>query len=220
MARAVLLDIDGTLIDSNALHAEAWQRAFDHFGVQADFDTVLHQIGKGGDQLLPVFLSQAQQKEFGEEIQKWRKDLFMREYLSRIKPFPRVRDLVLAIQRTGKKIAIASSASGEELEKYKRIAHVEDLIEANTTSEDAEESKPEPDIFAVALKRLKVSAEEALSVGDTPWDAIASGKIGVRTIGVMSGGWKREELEQAGCVEVYADAADLLERFEGSLLAR
>ncbi|MGI8771053.1 MAG: HAD family hydrolase [Acidobacteriaceae bacterium] len=220
MAKAVLLDIDGTLIDSNALHAEAWQRAFAHFGVKVDFDAVLRQIGKGGDQLLPVFLSPAQQKEFGEKIQKWRKDLFMREYLSQVRPFPRVREMVLAIQRTGKKIAIASSASEEELEKYKRIAHVEDLIDANTTSEDAEESKPQPDIFAVALKQLKMPAEEALSVGDTPWDAIASGKIGVRTIGVMSGGWKREELEQAGCIEVYADAADLLDHFEGSLLSQ
>jgi HAD superfamily hydrolase (TIGR01549 family) len=219
MVKAVLLDIDGTLIDSNALHAEAWQRAFAHFGIKVDFETVLRQIGKGGDQLLPVFLTKDQQKEFGEELQKWRKDLFMREYLASVRPFPKSRELVQAIRNTGKKVAIASSASEEELTHYKKIARIDDLVEVSTTSDDAEKSKPHPDIFAAALKRLKVPAKSTLSLGDTPWDARASCKIKIRPIGVTSGGWKREDLLEAGCVEVHANAADLLQHFNQSLLS-
>ena len=215
---AVLLDMDGTLIDSNALHANAWQAAFAHYGIEVDFDTALHQIGKGGDQLLPVFLSKEQQAEFGEALESYRKELFQREYRSQMTAFPKVRQLVTRMQDAGLRIAIASSSGKEDLQYAKKIAGVDDLIEEETTSEDAEKSKPHPDIFAAALKRLGVDGAKTISLGDTPYDAEASAKVGVRTIGLTSGGWSKEELQRAGCVEVYEDAADLLAHFDGSVL--
>ena len=216
--KAVLMDMDGTLIDSNALHAGSWQRAFEKFGIDVSFDTALHQIGKGGDHLLPVFVPEDQVETTGKAIEKYRKDLFEREYLSRVQAFPKVRQLVERMKEAGLTIAMASSAGKDELQKYKKIAGIDDLIEEETTSEDAEESKPSPDIFAAALKRVGVKAEEAVSLGDTPYDAEASAKCGIRTVGVTSGGWSKEELKKAGCVEVYEDAADLLAHFDSSIL--
>ena len=216
--KAILLDMDGTLVDSNALHAESWQRAFAQFGIEVSFDTALHQIGKGGDHLLPVFVPKDQVETVGKAIEKFRKELFEREYLSRVKPFPKVRQLIERMKDAGLQIAMASSAAKDELQKYKKIAQIDDLVEEETTSEDAENSKPSPDIFAVALKRVGVEASEAVSLGDTPYDAEASTKCGVRTIGVTSGGWSKQDLERAGCIEVYADAADLLAHFDTSVL--
>ncbi len=219
MVEAVLLDVDGTLVDSNALHAEAWQRTFAHFGIDVSFEQALRQLGKGGDQLIPVFVPKERLEELQKPLEEYRKELFKREYLDKVKPFPKVRELVAKIRESGKKVAIASSAKGEELQHYEKIADIEDLVEKEATSEDAQQSKPHPDIFAAALKKLGVSGEQAVSLGDTPYDAEASGKIGIRTVGVESEGWSAEDLRKAGCVEVYKDAADLLARFEESILA-
>ena len=215
--KAVLLDMDGTLIDSNGLHAESWQRAFAEFGIDVSFETALRQIGKGGDQLLPVFVPEDQVETTGKAIEKFRKELFEREYLSRVKPFPKVRELLERMKDAGLKIAMASSAGKEELQTYKKIANIDDLVEEETTSEDTEKSKPHPDIFAAALERVGVDAGEAVSLGDTPYDAESSTKCGVRAVGVTSGGWPAADLRQAGCVEVYKDAADLLANFDTSI---
>jgi HAD superfamily hydrolase (TIGR01509 family) len=218
--KAVLLDMDGTLIESNALHAESWQRAFAEFGIEVSFDTALRQIGKGGDHLLPVFVPKEKVETTGKAIEKFRKELFEREYLSRVKPFPKVRQLVERMKDAGLTIAMASSAGKEELQRYKKIANIDDLVEEETTSEDAENSKPSPDIFAAALKRVGMHAGEAISLGDTPYDAEASTQCGIRTVGVTSGGWSREDLLDAGCSEVYEDAADLLANFDRSLFGK
>ena len=218
--KAVLLDMDGTLIESNALHAESWQRAFAQFGIEVSFDTALRQIGKGGDHLLPVFVPADKVETTGKAIEKFRKTLFEREYLSRVKPFPKVRQLVERMKDAGFTIAMASSAGKEELQRYKKIANIHDLVEEETTSEDAENSKPSPDIFAAALKRVGVDASHAISLGDTPYDAEASTRCGIRTVGVTSGGWSREDLCNAGCAEVYEDAADLLAHFDRSLFGK
>ena len=218
--KAVLLDMDGTLIDSNGLHAESWQRAFAEFGIEVGFETALKQIGKGGDHLLPTFVPKEKVETTGKAIEKFRKELFEREYLSQVKPFPKVRQLIERMKNSGLTIAMASSAGKEELQKYKKIANIDDLVEEETTSEDAENSKPSPDIFSVALKRVGVDAGEAVSLGDTPYDAEASTKCGVRTVGVTSGGWSREDLLNAGCAEVYEDAADLLANFDRSLFGK
>ena len=217
--KAVLLDVDGTLVDSNAFHAEAWQRAFAQFGIQVAYETALQQIGKGGDQLLPVFVPKEQLETTGESIEKFRKNLFQREYLKYVRPFRHVRQMVERMQDAGLRVAIASSASKEELQTYKKIARIDDLVEEETTSEDVENSKPYPDIFSTVLERLGIEADEAIAVGDTPYDAEAAMNAGVRTVGVTSGGWKREDLERAGCIEVYRDVAELLEHFEDSVFA-
>jgi HAD superfamily hydrolase (TIGR01549 family) len=220
MMKAVIFDIDGTLVDSVDLHAEAWAATFRKYGKTIDFQAVRRQIGKGSDQLLPVFFSNQELTEFGEQMEKERDELFKRDYLPQVKGFPKTRELFERIKQDGKPIVLASSAKGEELETYKRLAGIADLIEGETSSEDVEQSKPHPDIFAAALKKLgNPPGEDIIVVGDTPYDAEAAGKLNLRTIGVLCGGWTAEELGEAGCVAIYRDPADLLAGYAESLLA-
>lgn len=221
MIKAVIFDIDGTLLDSVDLHAASWQEALRHFGHEVSYEKVRAQIGKGSDLLLPALLPEEGVRRRGKEIDEYRKELFQREYLPRVETFPGVRGLFERIKADGLRIALASSAKKDELEKYKQIAGIDDLLEAETSSEDAEKSKPHPDIFEAALGRLEgVAADEAIAVGDTPYDAEAAGKIGLRTIGVLCGGWPEEMLREAGCIAIYRDPADLLRDFDQSPLAR
>src|SRR5581483_7373670 len=141
MTKGVIFDIDGTLLDSVDLHAQAWQEAFRHFEHEIPFEEIRSQIGKGGDQLLPVFLSQAELEQRGKEIEKYRGDLFKRKYLGKIKPFPCVRDLFLKVKDNGQRVALASSAKPDELRKFEEIAHIDDLVEVETSSGDAKRSK-------------------------------------------------------------------------------
>jgi HAD superfamily hydrolase (TIGR01549 family) len=220
VVKAVIFDIDGTLVDSVDLHARAWQEAFAHFGKQFAFEKVRYQIGKGGDQLLPVFLSEREIEEFGDELTEYRGELFKREYLLRVVAFPRVRELFERVLRDGKRVALASSAKKDELKEYKRIADIEDLVEEEASADDAEKSKPHPDIFEAALSQLgDVEPSDAIVVGDTPYDAEAARKAGLRTIGLLSGGFPEEDLRAAGCVRIYKDAADLLANYDTSPLA-
>jgi HAD superfamily hydrolase (TIGR01509 family) len=219
MVRAVIFDIDGTLIDSVDLHAAAWQEALRHFGHDLPFDRVRAQIGKGGDQLLPALLPKEEIQRRGDEIEEFRADLFRREYLHRVRAFPKVRELFERIKADGKQIALASSAKAPELAYYKRVANIEDLLEAETSSDDADRSKPHPDIFEAALDRLgEIDPAEILVVGDTPYDAEAAGKAGLRTVGLLCGGWAEPKLRQAGCIAIYADPADLLRQYDRSPL--
>jgi HAD superfamily hydrolase (TIGR01549 family) len=218
--KAVIFDVDGTLVDSVDLHARAWQEALAHFGKHFDFERVRYQIGKGGDQLMPVFLTQDELDEFGEELEKYRGELFKREYLSRVKAFPKVRDLFQRVKDEGLQIALASSAKADELKTYKKIANIEDLVEEETSSDDAEKSKPHPDIFEAALSRLDdTHPSETIVVGDTPYDAEAAGKAGLQTIGLLSGGFPEEDLRAAGCARIYRNPADLLANYDISPLA-
>jgi HAD superfamily hydrolase (TIGR01549 family) len=220
VVKAVIFDIDGTLVDSVDLHARAWQEAFAHFGKQFPFEKIRYQIGKGGDQLLPVFLSGREIEEFGDELTEYRGELFKREYMPRVVAFPSVRELFERIRRDGKRIALASSAKKEELTEYKRIANIEDLVEDEASADDAEKSKPHPDIFEAALAALgDVQPSEAIVVGDTPYDAEAAGKAGLKTIGFLSGGFPEEDLRAAGCARIYRDAAELLSNYDTSPLA-
>jgi HAD superfamily hydrolase (TIGR01509 family) len=221
MVKAVIFDIDGTLIDSVDLHAEAWREALRHFGHDVPFEKVREQIGKGGDLLMAALLPEEEVRRRGKEIETYRLDLFKREYLSRVKPFPSVRELFERIKADGLRIALASSAKKEELERYKQIAGIADLVDAETSSDDAEKSKPHPDIFEAALDRLEgIAAGDAIAVGDTPYDAQAAGKAGLRTIGLLCGGWPEPALREAGCIAIYRDPADLLRHYDQSPLAR
>ena len=221
MITAVIFDIDGTLIDSVDLHARAWQEAFREFGREVEYERVRHQIGKGSDQLLPVFFTAEELERFGKEMEKFRGDLFKREYLPKVRAFPGVRELFERIRRDGKRIALASSAKEDELEAYKEIASITDLVEEETSKDDVERSKPHPDIFASALAKLgRPDAREVIVVGDTPYDAEAAGRVSLRTIGVLCGGFPEAELRAAGCVEIYRDPADILARYEETPLAQ
>jgi phosphoglycolate phosphatase-like HAD superfamily hydrolase len=221
LLKAVIFDVDGTLVDSVDLHAGAWQEALVSFGKREEFERVRYQIGKGGDQLMPVFLSDKELEEFGDELEKRRGEIFKRDYLPRVKGFPAVPELFERIRREGLRIALASSAKGDELQTYKKVAGIEDLVEEETSADDADRSKPHPDIFEAALARLGgVNPSEAFVVGDTPYDAEAAGKAGLQTIGLLCGGFPEEDLRAAGCVRIYRDPADLLANFDASPLAR
>jgi HAD superfamily hydrolase (TIGR01549 family) len=218
--KAVIFDIDGTLVDSVDLHAQAWQEAFAHFGHQVEFSAVRSQIGKGGDQLMPVFLSKKEIDSRGEEIEEYRSKLYKQKYLPRVRGFPEVRQLIERLKGNGLDVVLASSAKSDELQTYKRIAEIEDLIDEETSADDAAKSKPHPDIFKAALDRLGIAASEAIVVGDSPYDAQAARKIGLRTIGVLCGGFPEADLRKAGCIAIYRDPADLLRRFDPSVLIR
>lgn len=219
MVKAVIFDIDGTLVDSVDLHARAWQEALLKYGHDVAFEDVRLQIGKGGDQLLPVFLTPAQQKDYGERLEEDRSEIWKSKYMHLVRPFPRVRELVQRILDDGEQVAVASSAKENEVEFYERLAHIDDLIQKETSSDDAKRSKPYPDIFQAAMAKLHgVSEAEAVVIGDSPYDAQAAGKIGVRSIGVLSGGFPEEQLRAAGYIEIYDDCADLLENYGRSLL--
>lgn len=221
MAQVVIFDLDGTLLDSVDLHAAAWQEAFREFGHEFAFDKIRSQIGKGGDQLLPVFLSESELKTQGGQLQEFRSRLFKRKYLAQVKPFPGVRDLFERVKRDGLKIAIASSAKGDELKVFERCAGIEDLVEVEASSADAERSKPHPDIFEAVLDRLGPGTDrnQVIVVGDTPHDAEAAGKAGLKTIGVLCGGFAESDLRDAGCIEIYEGPGDLLRRYDTSALA-
>ena len=213
MTAAFIFDVDGTLIDSVDLHAEAWQQTLAHFGFAIPYPEVRAQIGKGGDQLLPVFVPADVLERLGEQIEKYRGELFKREYLPRVKPFARVRELFQRIKRDGHRIALASSAKTEEVTIYKTLANIADLVDAETSSSDVDCSKPCPDVFEVAIDKLRVEPERAIVIGDTPYDAIAARRAGLRTIGVLCGGFAANDLREAGCISLYRDPAALLERY-------
>ncbi|MDB5414526.1 MAG: family hydrolase [Rubritepida sp.] len=220
MAKAVIFDVDGTLIDSNDLHVGAWVETFRHFGHEVAAEAVRPHIGKGGDQLMPEFLPAEMIEERGEEITAFRTSLFLREYMPRAEPFPAVRSLLARLREAGQRIALASSSKPEELERSIEITGIADLIDTTTSSADAEHSKPSPDIFRAALERLApLQAADAVVVGDTPYDAEAAGKLGLRTIGLLCGGFPETWLRDAGCIAIYRDAAHLLAEFEASALA-
>lgn len=215
MLLALIFDVDGTIVDSVDLHAEAWRVAFERFGKNFPFDEIRRQIGKGSDQLLPVFLSKQELDSFAEDLDEYRSALFKKEYLPRVQGFARVRELFQRLKNDGKQIVLASSAKADELEAYKKIARIDDLIESETSSDDAEKSKPHPDIFQAALARLKdVAPENAIVIGDTPYDAQAASKANLKTVGLLCGGWTEEELRGAGCVAIYRDPEDLLLNYE------
>ncbi|MDP8916569.1 MAG: HAD family hydrolase [Pseudomonadota bacterium] len=213
----VIFDVDGTLIDSNDQHALAWLRAFRRFGHHAPFEAIRGQIGKGGDQLIPVFLPQELVDTQGEDISNFRSELFKREFLPGLQPFPAVRPLFERIRSDGTSIVLASSATGEELQRYKDIAGIADLLDSATSADDVDHSKPEPDIFLAALRTAGVAPDEAVVVGDTPYDAQAASKAGLRTIGVLCGGFAEADLREAGCIAVFRDPAHLLEHYGRSL---
>ena len=218
--RAVLFDVDGTLVDTNDLHAAAWREAFLNFGLDKPFEEIRWQVGKGGDNLIPSLfpdLDEARQAE----IEDFRADLFKRDYLPRAMPFPGVRDLFERLATDGVKIVLASSSHAEEVAYHLSLIACADLVETTTSSDDVENSKPCPDIFAAALAKVApLEADEAAVVGDTPWDAEAAAKLGLRIVGFRSGGFPDEALAEAGACELYDGPSDLLARFDSSVFGR
>ena len=217
--RAVIFDVDGTLVDSNDLHVQCWQEAFRHFGKDVPFDAIRRQVGKGGDQMLPVFFSPDELKRFGKELSGYRTKLYQRDYLPKVKPWPRVRELMQRVHDDGKKIALATSSKKDEVETLIKLIACKDILDVVTTGDDAERTKPAPDIFEAALSKLDLNAADAIAVGDTPYDGEASRKLRLPIVGMLCGGFSEEWLRQAGCCMIYKDPADLLQHYVKSPLA-
>ena len=220
MTKAAIFDVDGTLLDSVDLHALSWHEAMVKFGHDVSFEQARGQIGKGGDKLIPHFLSEEAQRDHGNEMEEWRSNRFKSQYLPMVRPFSAVPDLLRRVKDAGVRIAVASSAKKDELSKYLEIAGIGDLVDVTTSSDDVQESKPAPDIFEAVLKKLGVEGHDAVAIGDTPYDAEAARKAKIAIVGVLCGGFTESSLRQAGCVQVYPGPAALLACFGDSLLAR
>jgi HAD superfamily hydrolase (TIGR01509 family) len=152
-------------------------------------------------------------------MEDYRSTLFKERYLPQVRGLPGVRELVQRIRANGQRVALGSSAKAEELRTYKKIAGIEDLTDEETSADDISKSKPHPDIFEAALGRLGgMDPSEAIVVGDSPYDAEAAGKIGMRTIGVLCGGFPEKDMRKAGCTAIYRDPAELLRRFDQSII--
>ena len=219
MIRAAIFDLDGTLVDTNEFHVLAWQETLRHFGKEIPLERLREQIGKGSDQYLPVFLDEREMREFDDEADKMHGEIFAKKYLPQVKPFPKVRELFERIRSAGKKIALASSGKDSEVKHYKELAGIEHLVDCMTTSEHVVHSKPSPDVFAAALNILKLRPNEAVAIGDTPYDVEAAKKIELPIIGVLCGGFSETVLRVAGAAAIYRDPADLLQRYYQSPLA-
>jgi HAD superfamily hydrolase (TIGR01549 family) len=207
--------MDGTLVDSVDLHARAWQEALAQFGYELPYEKVRHEIGKGSDKLIPDLLGEQEANRVFDDLDQFRSKLWKSKYFARVKPFPKVRELFQRLLREGKQVVLASSAKGDELQKYKQIAGIDDLVKEETSSDDVDKSKPSPDVVEAALAKLDDrDPARVVMMGDTPWDIMAASKAQVRSIGVLCGGFSEDELRKAGSVAVYRDPADLLDNYE------
>jgi len=213
----VLLDVDGTLVDSNDAHTHAWVRALAEAGVRVEFAAVRRLIGKGGDKLLPEVSGIDAESSKGKAISDRRGEIFQAEYLPTLKPTPGAKELLTRMKRVGLELAVASSSKDDELKGLLMVCGADQFIKASTSSDDAENSKPDPDIVHAALGRLGHPPAKVILLGDTPYDVEASSKAGIRVVAVRCGGWSDADLR--GAVGIYDDPADLLAKFDESPFA-
>jgi HAD superfamily hydrolase (TIGR01509 family) len=215
---AVLFDIDGTLMDTVYLHTVAWWEALRQQGVRVGMARIHRGVGMGSDHLLDALLG-AERDRGGDEALSAAHDTLYAQFWSRLVPLPGAHDLLHACAVRGWRVVLASSAKEEEAGVMVRALDAGGVVAAVTTASDVESSKPAPDLVRQALEKAGVPAERAIFVGDAAWDGQAARKAGVRCLGVLSGGWTREELREAGMAAVYDSPADLLAHLDDSLLA-
>lgn len=215
--RVALLDVDGTLIDSNHAHAEAWVATFGEFGHDVPFERVRDLIGKGGDKLLPETIGVEKDSAEGEKIAARRSFLFKTRYLPKLEAFPQAKKLLEALRARGLSLVVATSAQEDELAALLAIGGLDDVMDHAATSDDAKASKPEPDIVNAALRKAGCRPSEAVMLGDTPYDVKAATRAGVAIVALRCGGWDDHDL--AGAAAIYDDARDLLAHLDASPFA-
>jgi HAD superfamily hydrolase (TIGR01509 family) len=215
--RAVLFDIDGTLLDSNDAHAHAWLDALRGHGIDVPYDLVRSKIGMGGDKLLMEVAGIDKESPQGKLITERRVAVFKALYLADLAPLPGGRSLVERLKNRGIRRAVVTSAGGAELADLLREAAVANLFDLEVNSDDADASKPDPDLVKVALDKLELGPREVVMIGDTPFDIAAAARAGVSTIAFRSGGWKDADLD--GAIAIYDHPQDLLSRIDQSPLA-
>ena len=206
MSAAVILDIDGTLVDTNYQHALAWFRAFRQEGVAVPVWRIHRAIGMGGDQLVAALAGDEVEEEKGDQIRAAEKPLYM-SMIEEVEPLEGARELLGELRERGHRTILASSAKEDEVEHYLDLLEARERVEGWTTSADVEETKPEPDLVEAAL--TKAGTREAVMVGDSVWDVEAARRAGLPTIAVLSGGYAEAELRGAGAIEVFESIADL-----------
>lgn len=216
---AVLLDVDGTLVDTAYVHTISWWQALREHGHTVPMAEIHRSVGMGSDQLLDHLLGAGRDKG-GDERVVAAHDAGFSSWYERVVPLPGARDLVRECARRGLLVVLASSGSARDLEAMRAVLDSDEHIAAVTTSADAEASKPAPDILAVALDRVGATSEYAVFVGDAVWDVEASRRVGLDCIGLESGGTSAAELLEAGAVETWRDPADLLANLDRSALSR
>lgn len=210
--RALIFDIDGTLVDSNDLHTECWLEAFARYEKEFDYQTIRTQMGKGGDLLVPDLLNAREMRTYGAKLQKERAELFKKEYLPRVRAFPAIRDSFEALRARGITLALASSSGEEEVKYYTGLLGVAELIDGSTSKKDAEFSKPSPEIFRAALERIGSDDARTMTVGDTPYDIIASHRVPLPVVAVRSGGFPDDQLAKAEFL--FADVRELVRKID------
>ncbi|MEA2411930.1 MAG: hypothetical protein QOC77_2491 [Thermoleophilaceae bacterium] len=215
MPPIAILDIDGTLVDTNYQHAIAWYRAFRQHGIVLPLWKIHTHIGMGGDQLVSSLTSEAVDEEVGDEIRSAEKALYM-ALIDEVQPVEEAREFIADLKKRGHTVVLASSAKADEVEHYLDLLDARELADDWTTSADVESTKPQPDLVNAALS--KAGGGDAVMVGDTPWDIKAAAAADVPTIAVITGGFSRAELEDAGAAAVFESVAELRSGLEDTPL--
>jgi HAD superfamily hydrolase (TIGR01509 family) len=208
---AALLDVDGTLIDSTYHHALAWSRAFRRHGFVLPVWRIHRAIGMGGDQLVPALVGEQVDKEKGDQIRETRDPIY-EQLLPEVEPLHGAHELIGDLKERGLRVVLASSSPEDELDRYLELLDARELADGWTTKEDVEATKPAPDLVQAALE--KAGTDNAVVVGDTRWDIEAAAKAGVETIAVVTGGWSKQELRDAGAAAVFESADELRQRLD------
>lgn len=214
---AVLLDIDGTLVDSNDAHARAWVKALAASGREVPFSAVRPLIGMGGDKLLPRVSGLDAERGEGKRVSERRAQIFLDEFVPHLQPTRGADRLLRDLSEADLRLVVATSAKKAELEPLLKVCGADKWIESATSSDDAERSKPDPDILGAAIEKLGLPRDQVVMLGDTPYDVEAARRAGVRVIALRCGGWSAADL---AADEVYADPADLADHLDESLLGR
>jgi HAD superfamily hydrolase (TIGR01509 family) len=209
---AALLDVDGTLIDSNYQHALAWYRAFRRHEIVLPLWRIHRAIGMGGDQLVPALVGPKLDEEQGDDIRAARDEIYTGGLMDEVAPLEGAHELIAELKDRGFRVVLASSSPRNELERYLDLLNAREFADAWTTKDDVEATKPEPDLILAALEKAKT--ESAVMVGDTPWDVEAASKVGVETLCVITGGWSKQELREAGALAVFESVDELRQRVE------
>jgi HAD superfamily hydrolase (TIGR01509 family) len=208
-----ILDIDGTLVDTNYHHAVAWFRAFRKHGIVLPLWRIHRHIGMGGDQMVGALTDERTEEEQGDAIRDDEKQLYM-ELIEEVEPMEDSRELIEELKRRGHTVILASSAKEDEVDHYLDLLDAREIADGWTTSADVESTKPQPDLVNAALKCAGAEPDDAVMVGDTPWDVKAAERAGVPTITVRTGGFGSEELKEAGAVALFESVAELVERLD------
>jgi HAD superfamily hydrolase (TIGR01509 family) len=212
-----ILDIDGTLVDTNYHHTLAWSRAFAQFGIVLPLWRIHRHIGMGGDQVVPELCGEQVETEHGDDIRAAEGDQYAK-LIDEVAPMDGARDLIVELKHRDHAVVLASSAKQPEVDHYLDLLDARALADAWTTSADVESTKPAPDLVHAALNLVDGEPGSAVMIGDTPWDVKAAAKAGVETITVVTGGFAEQELQDAGAAAVFESVGALLRRLDETRL--